>query len=83
MSLFDQAETVPDLMTLMGKTATVHGTAVGSRAAFGDLAEVLTEYAIEPVLDRVLPFDDAPEAYRRQTTNSQFGKVVIETDAAR
>jgi NADPH:quinone reductase-like Zn-dependent oxidoreductase len=82
VGLSDHAESVPDLVTLMGKSATLRGVAVGSRAAFGDLADVVDEYAIEPIIDRVIPFDEAPEAYRLQFSGAQLGKVVIETVAA-
>ncbi|EXU69213.1 alcohol dehydrogenase [Streptomyces sp. PRh5] len=82
MGLFDQAGAVPDLMTLMGKAASIRGVAVGSRAAFRDLADTIDEYAIEPIIDRVVPFDEAPEAYRVQSSSTQFGKVVIEMVAA-
>jgi NADPH:quinone reductase-like Zn-dependent oxidoreductase len=82
MGLFDQAESVPDVMTLMARSATLRGVAVGSRGAFGDLVDAVDEYAIEPIIDRVVPFDEAPEAYRLQFSGAQFGKVVIETVAA-
>jgi len=44
--------------------------------------DAMDEYAIEPIIDRVVAFDDAPEAYRLQFSGAQFGKVVIETVAA-
>jgi NADPH:quinone reductase-like Zn-dependent oxidoreductase len=34
-------------------------------------------HRIRPVLDRVFPFDDAPEAFRHYLGGSALGKVVI------
>jgi len=35
-------------------------------------------HQIEPVVDRVFPLNDAPEAYRYLQSGSHFGKVVIQ-----
>ncbi|WP_323809106.1 zinc-binding dehydrogenase [Kitasatospora acidiphila] len=35
------------------------------------------EHGIRPVIDRVVPFDEAPAAFRRYASAAAFGKVVI------
>ncbi|MET7841109.1 zinc-binding dehydrogenase [Streptomyces sp. NPDC005356] len=62
----------------MARTAIVRGTAVGSRAAFGDLAAAIDAHRIRPVIDRVGAFDDALDAYRAHAAAEGFGKIVIE-----
>ncbi|MET8419270.1 zinc-binding dehydrogenase [Streptomyces sp. NPDC005134] len=79
--LVDQAQMIPDLITVMARTAIVRGTAVGSRAAFGDLAAAIDAHRIRPVIDRVGAFDDADDAldaYRVHAAAGGIGKIVIE-----
>jgi NADPH:quinone reductase-like Zn-dependent oxidoreductase len=56
-----------------------HGSTLGCGRAWVVLPD---PRLIEPIIDRVIPFDEAPEAYRLQFSGAQFGKVVIETVAA-
>jgi NADPH:quinone reductase-like Zn-dependent oxidoreductase len=37
----------------------------------------ITEHKIRPVIDRIFPFDQAPEAYRILPSGNHFGKLVI------
>ncbi|MFD0560723.1 zinc-binding dehydrogenase [Kitasatospora saccharophila] len=52
--------------------------AVGSRAQFRALDEVVERHRIRPVIDRSFPFDRAVDAFRYYASGSAFGKVVIE-----
>ena len=36
-------------------------------------------HALKPVVDRVFPFEEAPEAFRYLQSGAHFGKVVIAT----
>jgi NADPH:quinone reductase-like Zn-dependent oxidoreductase len=57
--------------------ATLRPVAVGSRAQLVALVHAVGTYRIRPVLDRVFPFDDAPEAFRHYLGGTALGKVVI------
>ena len=62
---------------MMFKGASMRGILVGSRRMHLDLNRALEASDIHPVIDRILPFEEAAEAYRYQATPALFGKVVI------
>jgi hypothetical protein len=62
---------------LMPRWSSVTGIFVGSRDMFEDLNRAVSINRIEPVIDRVFPFDEAIEAYRYMERGEHFGKVVI------
>ncbi len=62
---------------LMGRNATASGIYVGSRAHFEALNAFLDEHHLEPVIDKVFGFEDAPAAYDYMDSGALFGKVVI------
>jgi len=49
-------------------------TIAGFEARFG---AALAEGAIRPVIDRVLPLEEAPEAHRAVAASEHFGKVIL------
>jgi NADPH:quinone reductase-like Zn-dependent oxidoreductase len=57
--------------------ATLRPVAVGSRAQLAALVTAVSTHRIRPVVGRVFPFDDAPEAFRHYLGGTAFGKVVI------
>lgn len=81
-----------DLGKLMGKRAAVLVTALRSRPADEKAAIVrsvvehvwpqLASGALRPVVDRVLPVEDASEAHRVVDAGESVGKVVLEMPAA-
>ena len=50
---------------------------VGSRAMFEDMNRAIAASGLKPVIDRVFPFDEAPEALRHLQAAGHVGKVVI------
>jgi NADPH:quinone reductase-like Zn-dependent oxidoreductase len=64
-------------VALMGGNVTASGIYVGSRADFEALTAFLEKHPIEPVIDKVFAFDDAPAAYAYLDSGALFGKVVI------
>jgi NADPH:quinone reductase-like Zn-dependent oxidoreductase len=62
---------------LLGKQASVHGVFVGSRGHFERMMSAVEQHKLEPVIDRVFEFDDAPAAYRHLESATHFGKVVL------
>ena len=53
------------------------GIMVGSRAQLAQLAEFVSQHAIQPVLDKTFPFSEAKQAYRYLASGEHIGKVVI------
>ncbi|MFI6596420.1 NAD(P)-dependent alcohol dehydrogenase [Nonomuraea sp. NPDC050536] len=66
-----------DARLLFASGATVRAIAVGSRAQFLEMNQTIAANLLRPVIDRVFPFDEAPDAYRYYASGQPFGKVVI------
>jgi NADPH:quinone reductase-like Zn-dependent oxidoreductase len=64
-------------MDLFRSGATVRKIWVGSRADTEGLLRWLAVRPIEPVVDRVRPFEEAAEFFRHFESRKNFGKVVI------
>ena len=70
-----------DAVDLIRSGATVHALRVGSRAMFGDLLRAIGQHRLQPVVDRVFPFNEAPAAFRHLAQAAHFGKVVVLNEA--
>jgi NADPH:quinone reductase-like Zn-dependent oxidoreductase len=66
-----------DPLAILGGGAIVRGVFVGSRAMFEDMNRAIALHAIKPVIDRMFPFPDAPEAYQHLKAAGHVGKIVI------
>ncbi|TNM30563.1 zinc-dependent alcohol dehydrogenase family protein [Streptomyces sedi] len=66
-----------DLMPLSLRFATLRAIGVGSRGDLEEMNRVLAQHRIRPVMDRVFPFSEAPQAFEHFAHGSRFGKVVI------
>ncbi len=62
---------------LMFKSASLHGIGVGSRTVLEQLIRAIEVNRIKPVIDKVFPFSEAPEAFRYQASQAYVGKIVI------
>ena len=62
---------------LMFKSASLHGIGVGSRSSLERLIHAIEINHIQPVIDRVFPFHEAPDAFALQASGSYFGKIAI------
>jgi NADPH:quinone reductase-like Zn-dependent oxidoreductase len=73
------SDTAPpiDPLVLFGSGATVRALAVGNRAQFLAMNRLIEQERIRPVIDRVFPFDEAPDAFRYYASGSAFGKVIV------
>jgi D-arabinose 1-dehydrogenase-like Zn-dependent alcohol dehydrogenase len=54
------------------------GSTIGPRLDFEAMLRAMARHKVRPVIDRVYPFAEYREAYRRLETGQQVGKVVIE-----
>lgn len=68
-----QANPLPILM----KGVRVQGIFVGSRAMFEAMNRAIALHQLRPVVDRVFPFAQAPDALRYLESGAHFGKVCI------
>ena len=62
---------------LMMRGGSLHGVGVGSTAMFEAMNRAIEVNGIQPIVDRVFPFEDATEAFRVFSAGDFFGKVVI------
>jgi len=62
---------------LMFRAARLQGIFVGNRRMFEDMNRAIAANGMQPVIDRVFPFDEAPAAFAYLRDAAHFGKVVI------
>lgn len=62
---------------IIGKNLLLKGIAEGSRAMLARLLRAVEANDIQPVIDRVFPFDEAREAYRYLHSGAHVGKILI------
>jgi NADPH:quinone reductase-like Zn-dependent oxidoreductase len=65
-------------ITLTRSAKRMVGIYVGSRAMLEQIAKLVAETGMKPVVDRVFPFAEAREAYRYLESGAHFGKVVVD-----
>jgi NADPH:quinone reductase-like Zn-dependent oxidoreductase len=66
-----------DLRVVFWKQLQVIGTTMASRREFEDLLRVVFAGRLRPVIDSVLPLDEARQAHERLEAGGQVGKVVL------
>lgn len=62
---------------LLEKSAQAHGVFVGSRAEYLRMSEFLTTRQLKPVIERVYPFADHPDALQLLASGNFVGKIVL------
>jgi len=68
------------LFPLVARNVRLDGIYVGHREAFIAMNQFLEQNKIQPVIDRVFSFDDAPAAFDYLESGQHFGKVVISNE---
>lgn len=66
-----------DIRRVFWKQLRVIGTTMASKAEFEHVMSLVFESRLQPVIDRVLPFERVREAYQRLEEGQQFGKIVL------
>jgi NADPH:quinone reductase-like Zn-dependent oxidoreductase len=61
-----------------GRYLSIRRIAVGSRADFEAMNRAIRARRMRPVIDQVLPFEEAMQAYRYFRGGNPFGKVVVQ-----
>lgn len=64
-------------MPILMKQIRVQGIYVGSRAMFEAMCRAIELHQMHPIVDRVFPFDQAPDALRYMESAAHFGKIGI------
>ncbi|MBO0796464.1 MAG: NAD(P)-dependent alcohol dehydrogenase, partial [Ktedonobacteraceae bacterium] len=67
-----------ELSELRQRMAIVQTFYVGNRATFEAMNAFIEEHHLSPVIDRIFPFEQAPQAFEYLAGASHVGKVVIE-----
>jgi NADPH:quinone reductase-like Zn-dependent oxidoreductase len=66
------------LFPLLARNVTVNGIYVGPRDEFNAMNAFFAKHGIRPIIDRVFPFESAPEAFAYLHSGKHFGKVVVD-----
>jgi len=67
-----------DLRRLFWHQWTILGATLGSRREYGEILELAHAGKLWPVIDQVVPLDEAQRAFERLQRGEQIGKLVIE-----
>jgi len=62
---------------ILMKNIRVQGIYVGSREMFEAMNRAIGLHKLQPVVDRVFPFAEAPAAFRYMESGAHFGKVCL------
>jgi NADPH:quinone reductase-like Zn-dependent oxidoreductase len=62
---------------ILMKNVCVQGIYVGSREMFAAMNQAIALHKLRPVVDRVYPFHEVPEALKYMESGSHFGKICI------
>ncbi|MCA9564678.1 MAG: zinc-binding dehydrogenase, partial [Myxococcales bacterium] len=66
-----------DLTPVFMKNVRLQGILVGHRTAFERMCEAIALHKLEPVVDRVFSWEQAPDAFAHLEDGRHFGKVVV------
>lgn len=81
IGVLSETDEHPSPYPLMRKQARLEGVFVGAieqaKTEFQAMNDAIETNALSPIVDRVFPFADAPEAYRHLASGAHMGKVVI------
>ena len=66
------------ISAVISTNARLQGVSVGSREMFEDMTRAIESDHIEPVVDKVFPWQDARAALEAMERGEHFGKIVLE-----
>ena len=69
-----------DPRPLMLKSVRMQGIYVGSREMFGEMNRAIALAVLRPVVDRVFPFEEAPEAFRHMESEPTSARSASASD---
>lgn len=74
LSGFSQKIAIPSLFS---KNLRVIGLSVGCRKMFENMAAAIGRHRLKPVVDRIMAFDEVPDALQLMKAGGHFGKIVV------
>lgn len=66
-----------NILPILMKNVRLQGILVGHREGFEAMNRAITSSRLQPVVDRVFPFEEAPEAFRFLASAGHFGKICL------
>lgn len=72
------AQAEVDVRQMLARQITIRGIFMESTQELRDLARAMEHSGMRPCVDRIIPFDKAPEAYACMKAQQHMGKVVIQ-----
>lgn len=66
-----------DPLPILLRRLTVKAISTGSREMFEDMNAAISNWQLQPVIDRIFSFDQAPQAYEYLASGGHIGKIVI------
>jgi len=72
------AETALSVIPILMNNVRLQGILVGARAHLESLCAAVSQHQLRPVVDRVFPFAQAPEAFAHMEKGAHFGKLVVQ-----
>lgn len=66
-----------DIRALFWRQTNIMGTTMASNAEFEQMLDAAFSGRLRPVIDSVMPMDDARKAHERMEAGEQFGKIVL------
>jgi len=66
-----------NIIPILMQNIRLQGILVGSREGFERMNQAITAHSLPPVVDRVFPFGEAPEAFKHMASGAHFGKICI------
>lgn len=71
-----------DVRRLFWNQWSILGSTMGNAEEYREIVRLLGQGELRPVVDTVIPFDRAKEAFARMENGEQFGKIVVEMRAS-
>lgn len=66
-----------NLTPILMSNVNIQGIFIGHRRSFEAMWRAVARHRLEPVIDRVVPFDEAPAAFAHMESGRHFGKICI------
>lgn len=67
-----------NILPLLMKAVQVNGIVVGHRRHLQELVTAFVQNGTRPVVDRILPFQDLPQAFAELSEGSHYGKIALD-----
>ncbi|MGL6157938.1 MAG: zinc-binding dehydrogenase, partial [Ralstonia mannitolilytica] len=64
-------------LEIFARKAVIRPASVGSRGSFEAMNRALAVHGLHPIVDQVLPWQEAPDAFRALEAGAVFGQVAL------